>query len=149
MKEIISKGYSIIVDDDVYEWASKISWTIDTSGYTHYARCGKGRLHRMILHASTGVCVDHINGNGLDNRRHNLRICSIAENNRNVSKRKGSTTSRYKGVYWNKRLKKYEAHIKDKGKVYYLGLYSNEEDAAKAYDIEAARRFGDFARMNL
>lgn len=149
MKKIIQKGETIIVDDDVYVWASRISWTFDKSGYTKYARCGRGRLHRLILGLTDkGLVVDHINRNGLDNRSANLRVCSVAENNRNVRKRTKCMSSRYKGVYFNKRLQKYEAHIKDEGRVYYLGVYEYEKDAAKAYNNEAVIRFKDFACLN-
>ncbi len=102
------------------------------------------RMHNFI----TGWrFVDHINGDGLDNRRANLRPATHASNNRN----RGGTrlnTSGYKGVTWHKRGRKWMAQIHHKGKHYHLGLFTDLTEAALAYDVAAADMFGEFAWLN-
>lgn len=110
----------------------------------------KGQLmHRIISGADEGMSVDHINGNGLDNRLHNLRVCTHAENMRNQGPRNGR---QYKGVYYNpKRLgrKKYQASIRVGYKAIHLGRFATEQEAVTAYDIAATRYHGEFARLNI
>lgn len=103
-------------------------------------------MHRLILGATAKEHVDHKNGNGLDNRRGNLRLCSIAENVRNQHARRG--VSRYKGVTWCKQTKKWYARIKRDRRSYYLGRFSSERTAALAYDQAALRLHEDFANLN-
>jgi hypothetical protein len=93
--------------------------------------------------------VDHKNGDKLDNRRENLRICTIAENIRNskTSTKKGKT-SRYKGVYWVGRIKKWVARIHVDRKGLHVGVFTDEAEAARAYDVAARQHFGEFARTN-
>lgn len=149
MKIIKCENFEIKVDDDVYEWASKQNFRIEKSRQTYYAKQGGRRLHRLIMNVSDrNLFVDHINGNGLDNRRCNLRICTHKENNYN-RKKKANTSSKYKGVYWKEQRKAYEAHIKYKGKVYYLGLFKNENEAGEAYNKAAKEFFGEFASLNV
>jgi hypothetical protein len=89
--------------------------------------------------------VDHINGDTLDNRRANLRVCTKSENNRNRRKLH-PTTSRFKGVYKN--TKPWIALIECNGKQFVLGRFASEEEAALAYDKAAKEHFGSFARLN-
>lgn len=106
-------------------------------------------MHRLIMQAAPGQKTDHINGDGLDNRRVNLRACSAAENARNRRKpTDGSTSSLYKGVARNTARKKWVAYIKLDGDQRHLGYFSSETDAAVAYDAAAKELFGDFAFLN-
>jgi hypothetical protein len=105
-------------------------------------------MHREIMKPGRGYCVDHINGDGLDNRRANLRIVTIAENNYNKRKSKNVRSSQYKGVSIDKRTNKWRAIIYYKYRKINLGHYANEIDAAKAYDEAANELFGKFARLN-
>ena len=90
---------------------------------------------------------DHINGNGLDNRRENLRICTHAENQRNSRSARGSS-SQYKGISWNKRDKRWYSHIRIDDKQQHLGVFTSEVKAAKAYDAAALKHWGRFAKPN-
>jgi len=105
------------------------------------------RMHRLILKAQKGQQVDHINGNGLDNRKDNLRFCTSSQNYQNSRKRK-NCSSKYKGVWWHKQSKKWQTGIVLNYKNYHLGYFTNEIEAAKAYDLTAAEFFGEFARLN-
>lgn len=104
-------------------------------------------FHREILGFPTGE-IDHKNGDGLDNRRENLRVCSRLENNRNQRKSKRPLTSKYKGVSWDKKSKKWLAHISIMNKCKYLGVFSDEWEAALAYNKAAEEKFGEFACLN-
>lgn len=100
-------------------------------------------MHRIIIHAEPGQEVDHINGDRLDNRKSNLRICNHKENMHNV-KKLCTNTSGYKGVSWNKSRKKWIAQIVANGKQIYLGQFSNIEDAYKTRMLAEKHLFGEF-----
>ncbi len=95
-----------------------------------------------------GYCVDHINGDGLDNRKDNLRIVTIAENNYNKRKSKNVRSSQYKGVSIDKRTNRWRAIIYYKYRKINLGMFGDEIDAARAYDEAANELFGEFAKLN-
>lgn len=99
------------------------------------------------MSAPPGVEVDHINGNPLDNRRHNLRLCDRSENLANTHKRPGGT-SRFKGVSWCNRDKKWVAHIEVRGRQKNIGGFRSEEEAAAAYNRAATEAWGEFAKVN-
>jgi len=134
-----------IVDEDDYEEVIGHGWCY-SGGYA-LARMNKKTvmLHRFILELSNeDGKVDHINHNGLDNRKCNLRVVS---NSHNASNRAPySSKSKYKGV--RPRNKKWEAFITHNKKQRYLGVFSTEEDAARAYDYHASTLFGEFAYLN-
>ena len=104
-------------------------------------------MHRVIMDAPKGMDVDHINGNGLDNRKENLRICTRSQNLHN-SKKPSTNTSGYKGVIWNKQCRKWQAKIHTSGKTRHLGLFVGILDAARAYDEAAVTDHREFARGN-
>jgi hypothetical protein len=93
------------------------------------------------------MIVDHINGNTLDNRKLNLRICKNEENVRNQKLSKRNKTG-YKGVSYNKRLEKFCATIRFKNKTICLGHFENKIDAAIAYNNSAIKYFGEFSKLN-
>lgn len=109
--------------------------------------CSTETMHRRILGAKRGEVVDHQDGNGLNNTRTNLRLCTVRDNNRNVKKHQGGTSA-YKGVSWHPKGQKWTAVVRYHGKNVYLGLFKNEVSAAFAYDRKARELFGEFARPN-
>lgn len=112
-----------------------------------YACSSRGVLmHRLILSAPRGVQVDHRDRDGLNNRRSNLRLCTQSQNNANQAKTRG--TSRFKGVCWDKHSCKWQAAIQINHDRRYIGLFTSQEAAARAYDAAALELFGEFARLN-
>ena len=104
-------------------------------------------LHRLIADAQSRQCVDHINGDGLDNRRANLRLCNQSLNGAN--RRIGvNNTSGFKGVTWNIGIKRWFVTICVAGKARYVGVYYDRLDAARAYDSAVVEAFGEFALTN-
>ena len=109
-------------------------------------------MHRIIVGVThPRVYVDHINHDGLDNRRGNLRVCSQVENQRNKVSKGGS--SRYLVVSFQKSRpelrRRWRAKIEHEGKVIELGYFVSEEEAARARDVAAKELFGEFASLNL
>jgi hypothetical protein len=92
-------------------------------------------LHRLILNATKSKVIDHIDGNGLNNTRKNLRLVSAMQNRRNT-KKQSNNTSGYKGVYYSKKNKNWCSAVCHRGKNIYIGSYDTAEDAAKAYDAK-------------
>ena len=151
----LTKGLVSLVDDEDYERFSRFSWFAQAAGDGFCAtrrqrENGKKLaiyLHREIVNAPIGLEVDHINGNPLDNRRSNLRLCTHAQNMANRKQHKHSA-ARFKGVRWCRDHKKWRAEIYVRGKRIHLGYFANDEDAAKAYNEAATLHFGEFARPN-
>jgi len=106
-------------------------------------------MHREVLKVPDYLLVDHINHNGLDNRKANLRPATKTQNGRNRRKVNiQRCRSRYKGPCWYGRKKKWGVKIMVDGKSIFLGYFDDEIDAAKAYDTAAKKYFGDFASLN-
>ncbi len=119
-------------------------WLKNADGYVaHYLRIGKKAtcvlLHRLVVKATKGQQVDHLNGDKLDNRRCNLRITSRTVNQLN-SKLPSTNTSGYRGVTWNKRCKKWQSQFNRNGVFEYLGVFDDIKEAHEAYE-RAVRRY--------
>lgn len=150
----LSRGLVALVDDKDFARATAVgSWYADPSGCTFYARrnvwvdrdrCVTVKLHRFL----TGwPLVDHVNGNGLDNRRSNLRPATPAENARNRAVRVDSRTG-LKGVH-RRPDGRFRARIQVGDTRVHLGVFDTATAAADAYDTAAIQAFGPFARLNL
>jgi hypothetical protein len=140
-----------IVDAADFPHLSRYNWCVVKTDNTCYAARYRKRkqtfMHRLITSAPSHLVVDHINHNGLDNRKDNLRLCTRAQNALNQRPRKG-TSSKYKGVYWHERDKRFYAQISHKGRRFHLGSFKSEIAAAHAYDKKALELFGEFAYLN-
>jgi len=135
-----------IVDNEDYQRISQYKWRYNKNAYA--LAHPNYRLHRLIMLASHGEYVDHINGDGLDNRKANLRLCTNAENCRNTKLSRNSTSG-YKGVARHPNTTKWRAYIVRDNKQIHLGLYENKDDAARAYNAAAIKYHGEFARLNI
>lgn len=140
MKEIsLSQGKVALVDDDDFEELSKYKWHANKHRNTYYAECHirkqngkytKIRMHQFILGKKIGFIIDHKDGEGLNNQRHNIRHVTKRQNGQNLHIPK---SSKYPGVTWDKQANKWKARIKLNGKEKHIGLYMKEIDAFKAY----------------
>jgi hypothetical protein len=154
-KEIpLSKGKVALVDDEDYELLHEHRWHMMSTGYAarnrslkQYTQPGLILMHRVIVGAKKGQYVDHVNGDKLDNRRSNLRICTQSQNSAN-RRLDSNNTSGAKGVSWCKERQKWQVHIRVKGKQLNLGRYDDFSEACAAYDAAAIKYFGEFARTN-
>ncbi len=157
-KEIqLTQGQVAIVDDEDYEWLNQWKWCAVSGknskghGGGFYAiRRKQGMtkniiMHRIILNATDGLEVDHINGDGLNNTRSNLRLCTHNQNVWN-RKRKNKNMCGYTGVH--KRENRFRAEIRCNGKKIIIGSFESAILAAEAYDKKATELFGEFASLN-
>lgn len=143
----VTNGW-ILVDAFMYPILRDIPWWMHHSGYAMTKINGRHvAMHRLILMAPEGTCVDHINRDRSDNRFKNLRLCSKQVNAFNANKPKSNTTG-YKGVHFHRKNKSYVAYIGKKPRVH-LGCFSTAEAAAKAYNDAAKERYGMFAALNI
>ncbi len=146
----LTRGLYAIVDAKNYAWLSRYKWYAHQSerGNVFYAcRSHRGRaisMHREIMRPPRGMVVDHINGNGLDNREDNMRNCTQLQNSQN--NRRAGGKSKFKGVF--PRGVKWQAAIQHNGKALYLGLFDDEIEAAKARDRKTYELAGEFAYLN-
>ena len=174
----LTRGYEVEIDQDDYELIQTVGKWYTSNTKTMYAekRLTENQLniineylitnnrnpiskktlmmHRLIMNANSDQIIDHIDGNGLNNKKENLRFVTKSENSQN-KKRKSTSSSKYKGVYYaatekNNLKKPWRAYIKDSksNKKITLGHFLTEEEAAKAYDQKAIELFGEFARLN-
>ena len=158
MKILLTQDKIALIDDKDFPLISEYKWRACKNRDTYYAMAhirknGKRTgllMHRLILNAPKEMETDHINHNGLDNRRSNLRFATNQQNsfNQKINKKK-SSSSEYKGVSWNKRDKKWYAQIYIDYKLHYLGYFDDEQDAALAYNEAAKKLFGEYACLNL
>lgn len=149
----LTQGQYAIVDPEDYKELSKYKWFAKRCDRRFYAeRSYKNKnvkMHEVIMGTVAGKVIDHINQNGLNNRKSNLRFATTEQNAWNKRKQKGDYSSKYKGVHWVKSRKKWRARIICKGTGIFLGCFDNEDDAAKAYDEKAKELFGEYAVLNL
>jgi hypothetical protein len=150
---LLTQGRAALVDDADYLLLSRHKWHYHRSGYAARSEyIGTGRkdnrfrtvyMHRVIIDAPPGAVVDHINGDRLDNRRVNLRLCTAAENARNM-RVEGAIP--YKGVSLDRG--RFRASITHEGRIIKIGRFDDAVAAARAYDDRARELFGEFARLN-
>lgn len=157
----LSQGKFAKVDAGDFEWLGQFKWQYhkpkpsESRAYARTAIFKKGDkgkatfvyMHRMILQPERTKKVDHEDGDGLNNRRSNIRICTTSQNNTNT-KIRSDNTSGYKGVFWHKGANKWGATIKTSTGAISLGLYETALEGATAYNIAARKHFGEFARLN-
>ena len=150
----LNKGFVAIIDEEDYERVCKYNWRVYGAQRrrTQYARAkieGQAVLmHRFIAEAQPGTIMDHINRDGLDNRKSNLRFVTRSQNAVNVEKRRSAgVTSTYKGVYYDKGKKRWAGRATVNGKSI-LRRFATEIEAAHAYDEMAKEHFGEFAQLN-
>jgi hypothetical protein len=155
----LTKGKFALVDDEDFEFLSKWRWYYGAVG-----KNGKGYairksvysdgirhtyfMHRLILLSRWDEYSDHINRNELDNRRCNLRVATLSQNQHNQSLHKNNTSG-YKGLVWIERIKRWQVYLSFNRERIYLGAYICKEDAARAYDKAATKYYGAFATLNL
>ena len=158
MKKIpLSQGKSALVDDEDYDWLSQHKWYAREDGLTWYAMRNKKKdngqwstcsMHSVVLGKKEGFMTDHINRNGLDNRRKNLRFCTSKQNQYN--RVKVESASGYRGVKQDKRSVKgsWTAVYRTNKKRIHVGSFSTPEAAARAYDAAIKEVRGEFAVLN-
>jgi hypothetical protein len=157
MAEIkLTQDQVAIVDDENFERLNKHKWYAMRKRKTFYAAreviSGERKLqilmHREILNAPLGVHVDHVDGNGLNNKINNIRICTRSQNqyNRGITKR---NKSGYKGVRWDEKAGKFRSVIHFNHTEVFLGHFTSVIDAARAYDEAAIKYHGEFAKLNI
>lgn len=144
MKKIpLTRGQFALVDDSDYAFLSQWNWYASRSGRsnTFYAdRHGPRperkviRMHRLLVDAPESMVVDHIDGNGLNNQRKNLRVCTQTGNMMNRGKQKNNKSG-HKGVFWHSIGKKWCAQIAAPGQKRHIGLFKTKEAASRAYKI--------------
>lgn len=159
MKEIpLTQGYVALVDDEDFERVSAHKWRAHVISKTPnvlvYAvrsltRIERKRKHIYMHHFILGAkaLTDHLDDNGLNNQRENLRPATYSQNIANARKR-GGCASPYRGVGWRKDIQKWTARITKDGVEYRVGYFREECDAALAYNLKAYELFGEFARFN-
>ena len=160
MKEIkLTQNQTTLVDDKDYNKLNKYKWH---AVYYPLAKnyCAKRnvwlkngkqttvQMHRIIMDAPRNLQVDHINHNTLDNRKENLRLCTNGQNQMNRINHK-DFSSKYKGVDWYKRCKKWRVAIRINNKPIHIGYFNSEIEAGKAYNKKARELFGEFAKLNV
>lgn len=157
MKIPLTQGFYAEIDDEDYDVVSGIKWRIRRGGESiHAVGWSKGpakervmmQMHRIIYSKYENIknkIIDHINQNGLDNRKKNLRLATVQQNAFNA--RKHGKTSVYKGVSRAKK-NKFQAHIRINNRGIYLGSFTDEESAAITYNKKAKELFGVFASLN-
>jgi len=154
MEEIIlTQNKVALIDDEDYDLIKKYKWCTSNYHGHYYAATEVNnrtiKMHRLILNVPEYLDVDHIDNNGLNNQKSNIRICTASQNAMNTKKH-SDARSKYKGVWICKDGKTFRirAGIRVNNKLINLGTFKNEEQAARAYDDAAIKYFGEFANIN-
>lgn len=146
MREIaLTQGLVAVVDDSDFDVLDQFNWHAARRARTVYAARHKGRnkivlMHAEIMQTPSGFDTDHIDGNGLNNVRSNLRVTTVTQNRYNQIRKRRTATSRFRGVSWNKKLGRWVAQIRLHGQQTYLGLFDDEVEAARVYDAAGLAR---------
>ena len=153
--ELVNNKGVALVDDSDFKMLSRYSWCILQQKHTSYAVAGIKRndkwtmirMHRLLMNEPKGLQVDHIDGNGLNNQRSNIRLCTNTQNlyNKKVHK---NCKSGFKGVRWHDEAKKWQTRVTIDGKQKSIGYFFCLVKAAKVYDNAAREYYGKFARLN-
>ena len=148
----LTQGKYSIVDDEDFEKINQYKWWCRPYNNGNERAVGrvKGKsifMHRFILNPPKDIGIDHIDHNGLNNRRENLRLATPSQNQANSYGKRFGKYSKFKGVTFNK-IGGWQAQIGKNNKMIYLGCFSKEEDAARAYNKAAIKLFGEFAYLN-
>lgn len=156
MKKIkLTKNKYALVDDEDFDYLNQWSWHLDIGGYATSWEKGKTHktrkhlfIHRLVAKTPQGMFTDHINGDRLDNRRSNLRVCTYSQNRYNTFKTKGRYISDYKGISRELTSKSWRVGIMVNKKQEVIYGFKNERHAALAYDLWAKDLYGDYAKLN-
>ena len=146
----LTKNKYALIDNEDFDLVSQCSWHCTKTGYAQSnKKHWKVLMHRLIL-GFPKHNIDHKNGNGLDNRRENLRLCNQSQNTANSGIRK-TNKSGYKGVTCENRNPnmKWVANLTKNYKHIYIGAFRTKESAARAYNQRALKEFGEFANLNI
>ena len=145
------------VDDADFAWLNQWRWTLDTNGYVvrnsqsrNYSKVKRLYMHRIITDTPSGMVTDHINGNQIDNRRSNLRVCEQKVNSRNKNRLNKNNTTGFMGVIIDRRQsgRPYIARIMIDGKTKSCGGFRTAIEAAERYNKVALKHFGKHAFQN-
>ena len=148
----VGKAFAV-VDDEDWDQVRHKNWHLLKTGYAGCNNWIDGRnygqtMHRMIMKPRNGFVVDHIDGDKLNNRRANLRVCRHANNCKNAKLSKANKTG-FKGVDLHSQNKNFRAQIMVNGKTIHLGCFKTAELAGKAYDAASLKYHGKFANKKL
>lgn len=144
------RQWLVMVDDEDYNYLNQFNWQVDKNSCvsTHTNSLLDSRLiHRVIMKPPVGVEIDHIDGNRLNNQKSNLRFATSSQNKINRGARKDNCSG-YKGVSWHKQRNRWTARIMVNGKYKHLGLFTDILEAAKAYNHNAFKHYGEYAWLN-
>lgn len=150
MQITVSNRQVDIDEDDLEKFQIKGNFfNVTSHGYVRVLNYIDGKykqtyLHRLITNAPKELQVDHINGNRLDNRKENLRLCTSGNNNKN----RACFSGRYKGVHFAKKNKSWVAQITKDYKIKHLGTFATEEEAARAYNVASKELHGEYGYIN-
>jgi hypothetical protein len=152
MKKIkLTQGKYTTVDDEDFVSLNKYKWYATKKFKTYYAvrslkNGSKIQMHRVILNTPENMETDHVDGDGLNNQKNNLRACTHSENQSNKSKYVNNTTG-YKGLSWCERNKKWLVRISVNKKRFYLGHFKSKKEASEVYNIACLKKHGKFAKI--